>query len=145
MDIANEVRGEVDIELDGQSFVLRPSYGAIVSIEKQTGKPLIELASLADVSALPLNDLAICVTEMVRAWGRQAVVDDLTPAAERGAISAASGASKEAIGELIYSAGVMFAYPRVAIALARAASGGCLPSGEPKAAGMTTDETPAAD
>lgn len=141
---ANELRGEVDLVLDGQRFVLRPSYTAIVAMEKKTGLALIQLAQLAEEGALNQEAQAIVVTELVRAWGREAVLDEYTTASERAIVTSARGANQDTIGELLYPVGVMAVQPRIAIVLGLALTGGCLPSGELKATGTTTPEIPVA-
>lgn len=142
LDDANELRGEVDIVLDGQRFVLRPSYTAIVASEKKTGKPLLELAALAEQGMLPQEMQAIVVTELVRAWGREIVLDEYATAEDKACATAAKGANSESIGELLYSVGAMAVQPRVAIVLGAALTGGCLPSGELKPTETTTPEIP---
>lgn len=144
MDEANELRGEVDLVLDGQRFVLRPSYTAIVAMEKKTGFALLQLVQLAEQGALPQEAQAIVVTELVRAWGREQVLGEYATAAEKAMATSARAADQDTIAELLYPVGVMAVQPRVAIVLGLAATGGCLPSGEVKAAGKTTPEIPVA-
>jgi hypothetical protein len=139
---ANELRGEVDIMLDGQRFVLRPSYIAIVAIEKKAGKPLLELAALAEQSLLTQDAQAIVVTELVRAWGREIVLDEYSSAEEKSIATTAKGANAESMGELLYTVGTMAVQPRLAIVLGAALTGGCLPSGELKPTETTTPEIP---
>ena len=143
MSDANEVRGEIDLDLDGQRYVLRPSYQAIVACEKKTGMPLIQLGALAEQGLLPLEAQAIVTTELIRAWGRSLVLDEYASAGDRMIATSARGSSVEAIGELLYGVGAMAVQPRLGIVLGLAASGGCLPSGEVKpTAGTMTTETP---
>jgi hypothetical protein len=136
--IANEVRGEVDIELDGQRYVLRPSHTAIKAMERKTAMPLVQLAALAEQCLLSQEAQEIVVTELVRAWGRELAVDEYATAAQKSVATSARAASPEAIGELLFSVGVIPVQARVAIVLKLAAAGGCLPSGEVKA---TEEET----
>lgn len=146
MDAANEIRGEVDLVLDGQRFVLRPSYTAIAAMEKKTGAPLMQLAQLAEQACLGQEQQAIVVTELVRAWGRSIVIDEYASASDRAIATSAKAANVDTIGELLYPVGVMAVQPRVAIVLGLALTGGCLPSGELKPAGMTTTpEIPAGE
>ncbi|PZU13817.1 MAG: hypothetical protein DI606_04425 [Sphingobium sp.] len=145
MDDANALRGEVDLILEGQTYVLRPSHQAIIAMEKKTGRSLIELASLAEQSMLDQATQAIVVTELIRAWGRSIQIDEYASGAEKAVATAAKGANVDIIGELLYSVGVLSVQPRVAIVLGLALTGGCLPSGEMKATGTTTSEIPAAD
>lgn len=141
---ANEVRGEIDLVLEGQSYVLRPSHQAIIAMEKKTGRSLIELAALAEQSMLDQATQAIVVTELIRAWGRSIQIDEYASGAEKAVATSAKAANVDTIGELLFSVGVLAIQPRVAIVLGLALTGGCLPSGEVKATGMTTSETPAA-
>lgn len=146
MSFAEELRGEVDIELDGQRFVLRPSWQAVRKIEGLLGRALIPLAMQAEQSALNQDELAIIVAELVRAWGQSLQVDDATPLIDKANASAARGVNAERIGELLYSVGAMNVMPRVSLVLGLAASGGCLPSGELKTAEtMTIPETSAVE
>ena len=139
---ANEVRGEVDLVLDGQRFVLRPSYTAIIAMEKKTGRPLLELASLTEQGCLSQEAQAIVVTELIRAWGRSFVLDEYASAADKAIATAAKGSNAETIGELLYPVGAMAVQPRVAVVLGMALTGGCLPSGEVKPTATTTPEIP---
>lgn len=142
MDDANELRGEVDVVLEGQRFVLRPSYTAIVAMEKKTGRSLFELATLAEQGLLTQETQALVVTELVRAWGRGLVVDEYASAEDKAAATAAKGANADSIGELLFGVGVLAVQPRIAVVLGMALTGGCLPSGEAKPTGTTTSEIP---
>jgi hypothetical protein len=142
LDDANELRGEVDIVLDGQRFVLRPSYTAVKAMERKTEKPLIELAQLAEMGMLMQDAQAIVVTELVRAWGRALVLDEYATGEEKAIATSARGANVDAIGELLFTTGAMSVQPRVAIVLGMALTGGCLPSGEAKPTETKTPEIP---
>jgi len=65
MPSANEQRGEVDIEIGGRSWVMRPGFSAVSAIEKQTGKSLIEL--LQGLQSIRVTEIAIIITECIRA------------------------------------------------------------------------------
>ncbi len=59
--MANKARGEVTLELGGESSVLVPSFGAVCEIEDKTGANLFNLGrrlELADISARDLIDFA---------------------------------------------------------------------------------------
>ena len=142
MEEADDLRGEVDIVLDGQRFVLRPSYAAIVAMEKKTGKSLLELAAMAEQGLLTQDAQAIVTTELVRAWGRSLVLDEYASAADKATATAAKGANADSMGELLYGVGVMSVQPRLTIVLGMALSGGCLPSGEAKPTVTMTPEIP---
>src|SRR5688500_1415696 len=68
---ANGLRGEVDVTFEGERFVLRPSYEAIIAFEDGTGKGLIQLATAAADGELTLREAACITTQCVRAWGKQ--------------------------------------------------------------------------
>ena len=134
---ANETRGEVDIEFEGQGrFVLRPSYEAMQKAEKETGKTAVELYRAAAGGALSNRDAAIVTAEFIRAWGK----------ASDNAV--ARGVSTERIGELIYEAGLMNVLGRLAIVLGWAIVGGCKADGslkgEATATGTMTTAAPVA-
>jgi hypothetical protein len=118
--VANEVRGEVDLILDHTRFVLRPSYEAVLAVEKETGKGLIALATAATDGALGLSDAALITAEFIRAWGRS-VEDPVARAVDTGKI-----------GELIHEYGLMRVTLRLAMVLTLAATGGCKNDGSPK-------------
>lgn len=117
---ANVIRGEVDIDLAGVSFTLRPSYEAVVACEDQLGLSLTDMAVQADLGKLHIPQLAVIIVEFVRAWGKET------------GNKPAQGLSADKVGRLIFSNGVMTASPRLAIVLGRAASGGVDASGKEK-------------
>ena len=57
MRVANAVRGEVALELDGRTLVLRPSFGALVAAEAELG-PLFQLVERAAAGGLTLAEMA---------------------------------------------------------------------------------------
>ena len=59
--MANAARGEVTLRLGGESYVLRPSFGAICEIEDALGANLFELGrklERAEIAAKELVDFA---------------------------------------------------------------------------------------
>lgn len=120
---ANKTRGEVSLELEGQEYVLRPSYEAISAFEAQTDRSLIDLARAAGDGELKLSESAIIVTECIKAHGR--ATDDKALAAFNAA----------RVGELILQAdgGLLIAMKRLELLLFMAATGGYTGSGEVKA------------
>ena len=59
--MANKARGEVTLELGGESYVLVPSFGAVCEIEDKIGANLFNLGrrlELAEMSARELADFA---------------------------------------------------------------------------------------
>jgi len=130
---ANAVRGEVALTLDGEEFVLRPTYDAIVAFEDATGRGLVTLAQSASDGSMRLPEAAAIVTACVRAWGQ--VTGN----------TGARGVNAKRIGELILETkgGLMVVLIRLAAMLLHAASGGYTASGEVKAA-SDMKATPAA-
>ena len=120
---ANKTRGEVSLELEGQEYVLRPSYEAISAFEAQTDRSLIDLARAAGDGQLKMSEAVIIATECIKAHGR--AVDDKTLAAFNAA----------RVGELILQAdgGLLIAMKRLELLLFMAATGGYTGSGEVKA------------
>jgi len=122
---ANETRGEISLQLDGVDFVLRPSFEALVAIEQDSGKGLIDLAREAEGGTLSLQTVAIIAMRCIQAWG----------AATKNEM--AQGVNADKIARLIMSSdgGLMAAMLRIRILLTLAVTGGYTPSGERKAAG----------
>lgn len=129
--MANEKRGEIDLELAGESYVLRPSYEAIQAFEAQTGKSLIELAQAAGDGTMSLANAAIVATECIKAWGK--ATDNTT----------ARAVNVRRIGELIFEApgGLMVTLKKLEILLFMAATGGVTSAGELKPVTTKTAET----
>jgi len=68
---ANARRGEQTVMLEGVEYVMRPSFAAIEAIETKTGKALAELMILATAAKLKGVEIAVIVTECVKADLRQ--------------------------------------------------------------------------
>lgn len=117
---ANELRGEADLELEGQRFVLRPSYEAVLEAEKLTGKGLIQLATEAADGELTAGHAAIIVTLFIRAWGKAQGCQQT------------QAVQVPRIGELLHEYGLMRVNLRLAYVLGNAATGGCKADGTPK-------------
>jgi hypothetical protein len=135
---ANDLRGEVAITLEGVDYVMRPSYEAIVAVERQTecSLSLIRISAMAET--LALENAAIVVTEFVRAQGRAMV--------ERGDQAGAplTEFNKRRIGEALLETGLKSCFDPIAIVIGRAITGGYTASGEAKAARVEQKPTPAA-
>ncbi len=117
---ANATRGEITLALEGQPYVLRPSFEAIQAFETATGKSIIDLARSALAGALTTGDAAIIAAECIRAWGR--ANDD----------EATAHFNARRVGELMFEAddGVTGAMKAIAEVLAWAATGGYTAQGE---------------
>lgn len=92
---ANPDRGEVDIELGGKLYPMRPSWQAINAIEAQ-GRTLAQVARDAQSEGLTVRFMAFCITECIRAAGvdrndpmlRGVTIDKINElVAERGALN----------------------------------------------------------
>ena len=74
--IANALRGEAELRVDGQLHVLRPSFAALVAAEGELG-PLFALVERAADGKLGLGELAClfwyCVRERPESLTREAI------------------------------------------------------------------------
>lgn len=131
---ANESRGELEIVLGTETFVLRPSFEAIEAFERGTGRGLMALTGDALSGSLSLSDTATIVCECIRAHGRATNVVSL------------AGSKKDRIAELIIESEGGFQMVLVVVAgmLSLAVTGGTTGAGELKAATMTTTSEPPA-
>lgn len=65
--MANRVRGEVEITLDGKRYTMRPEFDAIASIESETGMGVLKLARLiASGDGISLNTFTTIIYHGVR-------------------------------------------------------------------------------
>lgn len=112
---ANEERGEVEITLGGTVYVMRPSYQAMISIERLTGRTMVALAvSVGEgrFGSLTLDECAHIVTQGIHAAGR-----------DRGD-KVVQAYKTEKIGEMIYDDGIVESLPVIENFLINALSGG---------------------
>jgi hypothetical protein len=135
-------QGQITVPLDGQDYVLRPSFNAIRAIERYgrpSGRALAQFADEASRYALSIDDMGFIVSEFMRAHGVACPEDPLA--------TDYKNAKPDRCAELIYETGV----PRIAIRLyailAGAIAGGYTPSGERRAlpemtTGTNSGETP---
>lgn len=138
--------GELEFEMEGVAYLLRPSMDAVDAIERQTGRALLELANGARSGSLKAGELAVIVAEMVKAWGREA--DAGSPDIQRDAAQL----TPAGVRDHLYSAGLVQVNSRLAVVLMGAVSGGYDPFGRAKgawakelAAPPKPPQTPAAD
>jgi hypothetical protein len=117
---ANPLRGEVSVVLNGQPFVMLPSFEAIVQIEEQLGSAMALARKAARTpDMLTLQELAVIITEGIRAHGR-----------DTGSTNAHVGLQK--IKKMIFEAGQPSVLNAVAIFLVAAVTGGSVPKAEPE-------------
>ena len=57
----NPLRNEVVIMLDGIAYVMRPSFEALVLIEKQLSQTLIQIADKISTENISLTELAVII------------------------------------------------------------------------------------
>ena len=121
--MANDLRGEDEIVLDGATFGMRPTYEAIVAVETATGASIGTMAMAGANMRLPLGWVAIIVTEFVRAWGKA------------NGNQAAANLAVDRVGGLVMDSGIVAAQLTVAKILNGAVTGGYTSTGEAKATG----------
>jgi hypothetical protein len=110
---ANPHRGEVSITLDGASYVLRPSFEAIVEIEERLGLSIVAIVrKTAETSDIRMTEIGAIVAAGIRAHGREA--DDPLMAA----------VTNDRIGRLCWQEGLMSVLPVVQQFLLMAVNGG---------------------
>jgi len=116
MTAANPERGEVEIELGGKAYPMRPSYRALKEIEATTGRPIMGLLLDGREGGFRVSDLAAVVTAGIQEAGRSR--ND----------SMLKGVNVEKIGELIYEQGLYEAAGPVVEFLINACEGGAKPA-----------------
>ncbi len=120
------ISGELEFDMEGVAYVLRPSMDAIEAIERQTGKSLLELANDARGLRLKLPDVAVIVAETIRAWGREATATSSDVQRDAAKYTPAG------VKPFIFAAGVAQVNARLAALLMGAVSGGYDPFGHGK-------------
>ena len=101
--VANRHRGDVEIELAGRRFLLRPTFAAIAEIEERSGQGLIALARRLAAGDIRITDVATIVTAGLRAAGEPA--------------------KRETVGEMVLDSGLGALAPAVGAFLRVAISG----------------------
>lgn len=125
-----DVRGQLPMPLGGEDYLLRPSFEAVLEIERNL-RPAFELAQDAMRGALTLEEMAVCVVAMMKAQGK--TLPDNDPQA-----SVYRAASVDQIGRLIYEAGGPRICARLMVVLTGCVNGGYTAEGEAKAGTETT-------
>ena len=126
-----DTRGHITLPVDGTEYVLRPSFEAIVSIERQLGRSLFDLAGDSTQGRLSFEDMGVIASEMMRAYGKSNPEDPLA--------SSYRGAKAERLSELIYEAGGPRICARITVLLMGALTGGYTASGEVKPVATTSN------
>lgn len=120
-------RGRLTLALDGVEYRLRPSHEAIKAIERATGRTTYDLCVAASRVTMPLETMAVVVSELMLAEGK-ALPEDAENRADY------LGAKLGRVEELIYEAGIPKTAARIYVVLMGAVSGGYTAKGEAKAA-----------
>jgi hypothetical protein len=109
---ANPYRGEISVTLDGAEFVLRPDFDAILAIDEALGGiTALARRGLADLTSMTLSELAVVITEGIKAHGRST-----------GSSNAHAGVDN--VKRMIFKAGIPTVLPAVGKFLAAAVTGG---------------------
>ncbi|HEY1605623.1 MAG TPA: GTA-gp10 family protein [Allosphingosinicella sp.] len=133
-----DTSGQITLPLGGEDYVMRPSWEAIQSIERQL-RPLFDLAGAANLGKLTIEEMAVIAAAMMRAHGKAAPEDANA--------RTYNNADVGRLAELIYEAGAPRVCARLSIVLIGALTGGYTAAGERKPATETTGtagKTPAA-
>ncbi len=103
--------GEVDLELEGVAYRLRPSFTAIKEIEAGTGLDLFDLVRRVETGGLSLDHIGIIVAACIRAEAKVSGDTNLAtikPATAAGLVYEADGgellAVRAAIHPLLFNA-----------------------------------------
>jgi hypothetical protein len=99
---ANMLRGEAELRVGGETFVLRPSFAALVAAEGELG-PLFGLVERAADGRLALGELACLFWHCVQ--GRP------------------EGLTREAVGDAVVAAGLAAVTPALRILLGQILQG----------------------
>jgi hypothetical protein len=121
-----DLLGQLTVDLDAE-YTLRPSRQAISNIERALGKALPQLTVQCGSLALSVEELGICIAELMKAY---AVFDT-----SAGTVYKAPNPEK--LADLIYEHGPVDTARRLAIIFTGALTGGYTASGEAKAVRMT--------
>lgn len=110
--MANKHRGEITVALGSRQFTLLPTFEAVAAIEAALGSVIaLTKRGINDASSLTMTELAVVVTEGIRAHGRAT-----------GSSDAHSGV--DVVKRLIFEAGLPRTVPAVIDFLAAAVTGG---------------------
>lgn len=63
----NKLRGEIEIDIEGESYILRPTFDAIASIESKTDKSLVKIATLLSQNDIRVADLTEIIFQGAKA------------------------------------------------------------------------------
>lgn len=84
---ANPHRGEVKVELEGRTLLMRPTFQCLVEIEQTTGRPIMELVR--------------------RFADRNFAFSDVTAVIAAGLKGAGAPAANERVAEMVFNTGLL--------------------------------------
>lgn len=111
---SNPYRGEVVVELDGRSYLLRPSFQTMVEIEQASGRGLVPLARSLMGGDILVTDVVAVIQGGINA----------------GLEAGAKRMSRDEVGEAVYRTGVLALIPSVVAFLSGCITGGSEPAAE---------------
>ena len=65
--MANKERGEVAVSIGGKDYILRPSFSALVEIERRTGQTILEIATNLSAARIGVADLVAVLFSAIKA------------------------------------------------------------------------------
>lgn len=86
---ANRKRGEVTLELGGETYVLRPEFGVIAEIEDELDTAMIRLGMKIEQIQLRAKELLRTVQVIVKANGYEVAEETLAEAIAKDGVAAA--------------------------------------------------------
>jgi len=89
--MANPHRGEVEVSLGGETFILRPTFEALAEIEKATGLGLVPFATKITTGSYGVLDVFTVLKAGIRAGGREPPKDLGQRIVEEGLIRLSDG------------------------------------------------------
>ncbi len=108
----NPHRGEIVVALAGRDFILLPTFEAVVAIDETLGGIIaLTKRAIADPASMTLQELAVILTEGIRAKGR-----------EDGSADQHSGV--DVVKKMIWGAGAFTVVPAACEFLKAAVTGG---------------------
>lgn len=97
---ANPARGEVLLELGAESFLLRPSFEALVEIEEQAGS-LFAIVERAGAGEVTLKDVMSVIHACARAGGADVTRERLGALIAEHGLTRASAAFARVLGHAL--------------------------------------------
>jgi hypothetical protein len=129
---ANAARGELELELGGTKYRLRPTMEAVQAIEQALDLSAEQILARANTSALLLDDLAVIIAELARAGAPDGPRGDLVRMA-----------SAQGMAPLIYRKGKAGVQTVITLLFIEIVSGGRDPEGNAVAVAGTMNNSTA--